>query len=99
MLKLYGFPVSNYTNMVELALLEKGLSFEYVMTLPAQTDEFLAISPRGKVPALGTPKGYVNETDAILDYLEDLGGGRALMPRCRASLLRCERGCRAASSH
>jgi hypothetical protein len=23
MLKLYGFPVSNYTNMVELALLEK----------------------------------------------------------------------------
>jgi glutathione S-transferase len=81
MLKLYGFPVSNYTNMVELALLEKGLSFEYVMTLPAQTDEFLAISPRGKVPALGTPKGYINETDAILDYLEDLGDGRALMPR------------------
>ena len=41
MLKLYGFPVSNYTNMVELALLEKGLPFEYVTTYPAQTDEFL----------------------------------------------------------
>lgn len=81
MLKLYGFPVSNYTNMVELALLEKGLPFEYVMTLPAQTDEFLAISPRGKVPALGTPKGFINETDSILDYLEDLGEGRALMPK------------------
>jgi glutathione S-transferase len=50
MLKLYGFPVSNYTNMVELALLEKGLPFEYVLTFPEQTPEFLARSPRGKVP-------------------------------------------------
>ena len=30
MLKLYGFAVSNYYNMVKLALLEKGLSFEEV---------------------------------------------------------------------
>lgn len=81
MLRLHGFPVSNYTNMVELALLEKGLPFEYVMTLPAQTDDFLSISPRGKVPALGTPKGYINETDAILDYLEELGEGRPLTPQ------------------
>ncbi|MDN5401730.1 MAG: glutathione S-transferase, partial [Pseudomonas sp.] len=28
MLKLYGFSVSNYYNMVKLALLEKGLPFE-----------------------------------------------------------------------
>jgi glutathione S-transferase len=81
MLKLHGFPVSNYTNMVELALLEKGLPFEYVITYPAQTDEFLALSPRGKVPALATPQGYLNETDAILDYLEDLGQGKPLLPK------------------
>jgi glutathione S-transferase len=81
MLKLHGFPVSNYTNMVELALLEKGLPFEYVTTYPAQTDEFLALSPRGKVPALATPHGYLNETDAILDYLEDLGQGKPLLPK------------------
>ena len=81
MLKLYGFPVSNYTNMVEFALLEKGVPYEYVLTFPAQTDEFLTISPRGKVPALGTPQGFINETDAILDYLEDLGEGRPLMPK------------------
>jgi len=37
MLKLYGFSVSNYTNMVELALLEKGLPFKYVLTFPEQT--------------------------------------------------------------
>ncbi|MHC3825248.1 glutathione S-transferase N-terminal domain-containing protein [Pseudomonas sp. G3-19] len=28
MFKLYGFAVSNYYNMVKLALLEKGLAFE-----------------------------------------------------------------------
>src|SRR5512147_1983176 len=80
MLKLHGFPVSNYTNMVELALLEKGVPYEYVVTYPAQTPEFLAISPRGKVPALSTPQGSINETDAILEYLEERGEGRPLLP-------------------
>lgn len=81
MLKLHGFPVSNYTNMVELALLEKGVPYEYVLTTPSQAPEFLAVSPRGKVPVLMTPQGPVNETDAILDYLEDTGQGRPLMPK------------------
>ena len=31
MFKLYGFAVSNYYNMVKLALLEKGLPFEEVL--------------------------------------------------------------------
>jgi len=80
MLKLYGFPVSNYTNMVELALLEKGLPFEYVLTFPEPTPAFLARSPRGKVPFLGTPQGYINEASVILDYLEDIGPARRLLP-------------------
>ena len=46
MFKLYGFCVSNYYNMVKLALLEKGLPFEEVMFVPTQTPESLAISPR-----------------------------------------------------
>ena len=50
MLKLHGFPVSNYANMVQLALLEKGMAFEYVMAVPDQSPAFLARSPRGKVP-------------------------------------------------
>jgi glutathione S-transferase len=79
-LKLYGFPVSNYTNMVHLALLEKGVPFEYVLAIPDQSPEFLAKSPRGKVPLLETPQGFLNETDAILDYLEDSQKGKALLP-------------------
>jgi len=80
MLRLYGFPVSNYANMVHLALLEKGVPFEYVLTYPAQTPDFLAKSPRGKVPVLETPQGFINETSAILEFLEDQGEGRPLLP-------------------
>jgi glutathione S-transferase len=80
MLKLHGFPVSNYANMVNLALLEKGIPFEYVMAMPDQKPEFLVKSPRGKVPFLETPQGYINETSVILDYLEDTGEGKSLRP-------------------
>jgi glutathione S-transferase len=80
MLKLYGFSVSNYYNMVKLALLEKGLSFEEVTFYPTPTQESLAISPRGKVPVLGVDGGYINETAIILEYLEQTQKGTALLP-------------------
>jgi glutathione S-transferase len=80
MLKLFGFPVSNYTNMVHLALLEKGIPFEYVLTYPDQSPEFLAKSPRGKVPFLQAPQGFINEASVILEYLEDRGEGKRLLP-------------------
>ena len=80
MLKLYGFSVSNYYNMVKLALLEKGLPFEEVTFYPAQTAESLAISPRGKVPVLGADAGFINETAIILEYLEQTQKGTPLLP-------------------
>lgn len=80
MLKLHGFAVSNYYNMIHLALLEKGLPFETVKVYASQDAAFLAISPRGKVPVLQTEHGYINETSVILDYLEELGEGRPLLP-------------------
>ncbi|WP_085630163.1 glutathione S-transferase family protein [Pseudomonas sp. R16(2017)] len=80
MFKLYGFAVSNYYNMVKLALLEKGLPFEEVTFYPTQTPEALAISPRGKVPVLGAGPGYINETSVILEYLEQTGQGAPLLP-------------------
>ena len=80
MLKLHGFAVSNYYNMVKLALLEKGLPFEEVTFYPAQTAESLAISPRGKVPVLGVDAGFINETAIILEYLEQTQKGAPLLP-------------------
>ncbi|MGZ7456070.1 glutathione S-transferase family protein [Pseudomonas sp. Ma2-10] len=80
MLKLYGFCVSNYYNMVKLALLEKGLPFEEILFYPGPSPEALAISPRGKVPVLGVEQGFVNETSVILEYLEHRQNGTPLLP-------------------
>lgn len=81
MLKLHGFAVSNYYNMVKLALLEKGLPFEEVLFLAGQTPEALAISPRGKVPVLQTEDGqYLSETCVILEYIEQTQPGKPLLP-------------------
>ncbi|MFT7684721.1 MAG: glutathione S-transferase [Candidatus Azotimanducaceae bacterium] len=80
MIKLYGFTVSNYFNMVKMALLEKNIEFEMVEAKPSQDEAFLAISPMGKVPALQTEEGLITETDVIFDYLEEACGGVSLMP-------------------
>ncbi len=79
-MKLYGFALSNYFNMVKMALLEKGLAFEVVESKPSQEDSVLALSPMGKVPYLETESGFLSETDVIFDYLEDLGQGPSLYP-------------------
>ncbi|MBV6289509.1 glutathione S-transferase [Pseudomonas aegrilactucae] len=80
MLKLHGFAVSNYYNMVKLALLEKGLPFEEVLFFGGQTPEALTLSPRGKVPVLQTEHGFLSETNLIIDYIEQTQPGKALLP-------------------
>jgi len=80
MLKLHGFAVSNYYNMVKLALLEKGLPFEEVLFFGGASAQALAVSPRGKVPVLETEHGFLSETGVILDYIEQTQPGKALLP-------------------
>jgi glutathione S-transferase len=72
MLKLYGFDVSNYYNMIKLAMAIKGIEYEAVITYPNQTTEYLAICPTGKVPALATDDGVLIETNVILEYLDEV---------------------------
>ncbi|MGR8947427.1 MAG: glutathione S-transferase N-terminal domain-containing protein, partial [Gammaproteobacteria bacterium] len=62
MIKLYGFPVSNYYNMVKFAMLEKGVDFEEVSVMPSQEAEYLAKSPMGKVPCIETSDGFISES-------------------------------------
>ncbi|UTW45722.1 glutathione S-transferase [bacterium SCSIO 12696] len=80
MIKLHGLAISNYYNMVKLTLLEKGLDFEEVTTLPSQEPELLAASPRGKIPFLEVDRGYLSETITIMEYLEDLHPEPILYP-------------------
>ncbi|WP_299974751.1 glutathione S-transferase family protein [uncultured Pseudoteredinibacter sp.] len=73
-MKLYGFCASNYYNAVKHLLLAKGLTFEEVKEFPSQDPAYLEIHPLGKVPALGTEKGAISETDIIMDYVDGLEG-------------------------
>lgn len=80
MIKLYGFPISNYYNMVKMTLLEKGMTFEEVLVRPSQDDDYLSSSPMGKVPCLETEQGFLTETEVIIDYLHDQGEGASFYP-------------------
>jgi len=80
MLKLHGAPLSNYYNMAKTALLEKGLEYEAVMAPPSQEEDFLAKSPMGKIPCLETEDGYLAESIAIFEYLEEIQPQPALLP-------------------
>jgi len=83
MLRLCGFPISNYFNKVRIAMLEKGLDFELDPDCrPSQKDEFLARSPMGKVPFLELDGGAeLSESQVICEYLEDAYPQKPLLPR------------------
>jgi glutathione S-transferase len=80
MLKLCGFPLSNYHNKVKLALLEKGVPFEEVLVGWSSDEARLAKSPLGKVPYIETEHGALCESQVIADYIEAVHPSPALMP-------------------
>ena len=80
-LRLHGHAVSNYFDAAHAALMEKNVRFELVETPVAQTPEFLVMNPMGKIPILETPNGFIAETIAILEYLEDTVPEPALYPQ------------------
>lgn len=81
MIRLHGMPRSNYYSLVKAALLEKSVPFEEVAAQPSQDEGYLAKSPMGKVPCLETEQGFLSESLAILDYLENIRPEPALLPR------------------
>ena len=83
MMKLCGFPISNYYNKVHIAMLEKGLPFELdAECKPSQKDEFLARTPMGKVPFLELDGGaQLAESQVICEYLEEAYPQKPLYPR------------------
>ena len=84
MIKLHGFSSSNYYNVPKLALLEKGIEFEEVVSYtgvgPKYKPEYLDKSPLGKVPALETSEGFISESRAILEYIERAFPEPSLLP-------------------
>lgn len=73
MIKLYGFHPSFPVNRVRLCLNAMGVEYEHIPVNPlageTQTDEYLKMSPSGKVPALDDDGFTVFESNAIMRYL------------------------------
>jgi glutathione S-transferase len=80
MIKFYGLALSNYSNMVKTALLEKGIPFEEIEMRPSKDQNYLAKSPMGKIPCIETEQGFLTETHPILDYLEEISPTSTLLP-------------------
>lgn len=80
MITLYGFAISNYYNKIKLALLEKGVAFQEERVAPSRDPALLKRSPLGKIPFIKTAEGYLSESQAILEYLEDAYPENPLYP-------------------
>jgi len=80
MIKLCGVAISNYYNKIKLVLLEKGIEFSEEVVAPSQDEALLKRSPLGKIPFIETEQGSLSESQAILEYLEDLYPQHPLFP-------------------
>jgi len=80
-MKVYGFPLSPFVRKVVVALKEKGLDAEVVPSNPGQPDEeFLSVSPLGKIPAFRDGDFSLADSTAIITYLEAKYPEPALLP-------------------
>jgi glutathione S-transferase len=89
MLKLCGFPASNYHNKVKLTLLEKGIPFEEVLVYPSGEPKHLENTPMGKLPYLDTGSGLIRESQVIDEYIEDVHPQSSLYPKDAMARARC----------
>lgn len=71
MITLYGVAISNYYNKIKWAMLEKNIPFTEELLAPGQSEAVLSRSPLGKIPFIKTADGYLSESQAILEYLEE----------------------------
>ncbi|MCZ2722212.1 glutathione S-transferase family protein [Marinomonas sp. 15G1-11] len=80
MITLHGFASSNYYNLVKHVLLYKNLPFRENL-IYSGSEELLAISPVGKVPAITTAEGFsLSESSVICDFIEETYPTTSLYP-------------------
>jgi len=83
-MKLYLNKTSPYARLVTVVAHEKALSdaIEPVWVDPwTDTDAMIAVNPYSKVPVLIARDGApLTESQCICEYLDEIGGGRRLLP-------------------
>ncbi|USG60080.1 glutathione S-transferase family protein [Sneathiella marina] len=80
-MKVYGVTISPNVRKVLAALEIKGLEYEQISVLPGtKTPEFLAISPRGFIPAFGDGDFHISDSSIIIEYIEAMHPETSLIP-------------------
>ena len=80
-MRLYHSPLSPFCRKVRLTLAEKRIEVELVEERYWERDpDFLRRSPAGKVPVLKTDRGFMTESAAICEWIEETQPEPALMP-------------------
>src|SRR5262249_4110623 len=95
-MKLWSGVLSPFSTKVRIALAEKGLEYE-MLQIPwtrqtlwgPKRPEFLAVSPRGRVPGLTDGEATVYDSTVIAEYLEDRYPDPSLFPADAVARARC----------
>lgn len=82
MLRLYHAPLSPFCRKIRLTLAEKRIEVELVdEKYWERSTDFLRRNPAGQVPILRHESGYLTQSGAICEFLEDLYPDPALLPK------------------
>ena len=79
--KLYNTQQCPYALRTRMVLHEKGIGFEVQeVDLSNKSEEFLSVSPYGKVPVLRVNGTSLYESNIVNEYLEEVYDSPRLMP-------------------
>ena len=79
--KLYNTQMCPYARRTRIVLYEKGIDFKvYEVDLSNKSEEFLSVSPYGKVPVLSVDGTSLYESNVVNEYLEEVRKAPRLMP-------------------
>jgi glutathione S-transferase len=80
-IKLYNTQRCPYARRTRMVLHEKGIDFEtYEVDLANKSEEFLAVSPTGKVPVIVVDGDSLYESNVVNQYLDEVTDEPKLMP-------------------
>lgn len=90
-LRIFGSPISSYYNKIKIALIELAIPFEEIPFMPGAGNWPESGSPSGKIPFMQTSNGSLYESQAIVEYLEDIrpAASVSLFPESPLERARC----------
>ena len=77
---LYGLGFSLYVRKVRFILEFKGIDYDFDSVPPSQAEDYLKISPLGKIPAMTFDDFNISDSSVIALYLEKKYPQEAILP-------------------